>query len=75
MLEVKEEDEIAELAGAELVENAWSAPQATGCGGVLSFLVDPVIDSMLGLEAKAGSNTAILKNNIFVASVAAVNGH
>ncbi len=75
LLELKEEAEIAELAGNELVENAWAAPAATGCGGVLSFLVDPVIDLMLGLPAKSGENTAILKNNIFVASVAAVNAH
>jgi hypothetical protein len=75
MLEGKEEDEILELAGNELVENAWSAPEASGCGGILSFLVDPIINSELGLPAKAGVNTAILKNNIFAASAAGVNAH
>jgi hypothetical protein len=74
-LEGKEEDEIIALLGNELVENAWSAPEATGCGGILSFLVDPVINSILGLPAKAGVNTSILKNNIDVASAAAVNLH
>jgi hypothetical protein len=75
LLEGKEEDEIITLTGNELVENAWAAPEATGCGGILSFLVDPVIDSELGLPAKAGMNTAILKNNIAISSAAAVNLH
>jgi hypothetical protein len=75
LLEGKEEDEIVALLGNELVENAWSAPEATGCGGVLSFLVDPIIDSQLGLPAKAGVNTSILKNNVYAASAAAVNLH
>ena len=74
-LELKEEAEIAELLGNELVENDWSAPEASGCGGILSFLVDPVINAELGLPAKAGENTAILKNTIYVASAAGVNEH
>jgi len=75
LLEGKEEDEIVALTGNELVENAWAAPEATGCGGILSFLVDPIINGVLGLPAKAGLNTSILKNNIDVASAAAVNLH
>jgi hypothetical protein len=74
-LEGLEEDRIIELLGNELVENAWAAPEASGCGGILSFLVDPVINAELGLPAKAGTNTSILKNNIFVASSIAVNKH
>jgi hypothetical protein len=74
-LEGKEEDEIIELLGNELVENDWTAPEATGCGGILSFLVDPVIDAELGLPAKAGVSSAVLKNNISIASAAAVNIH
>jgi hypothetical protein len=70
-----EEDKIVKLLGNELVENAWSAPEASGCGGILSFLVDPVINLELGLPAKAGTNTAILVNNIAVASAKAVNNH
>jgi hypothetical protein len=74
-LNTKEEAQIAELTGNELVENNWSAPAATGCGGILSFLVDPVIDAELGLSDKAGENTAILKNTIDIASVAGVVLH
>jgi hypothetical protein len=70
-----EESQIGILTGTELVENDWSAPEATGCGGILSFLVDPVIDSMLGLPAKAGVSSAVLKNTISIATAEAVNAH
>ena len=73
--EVKEEYELVQITENTLVENNWSAPAATGCGGILSFLVDPVIDSMLGLPAAAGSNTAILNNTIDSATVGSVNAH
>jgi hypothetical protein len=72
---LKENGEIAQLSEAKLVENAWSAPTASGCGGVLSFLVDPVINSMLGLPSPAGYNTATLENTINVATVGSVNAH
>lgn len=58
-----EEGQILSLTGTELVDNAWSAPTASGCGGILSFLVNPIINSQLGTTT-AGHNTAILKNDI-----------
>jgi hypothetical protein len=73
--EFKEEFRIAELKENTLVENAWSAPAAEGCGGVLAFLVDPVIDSMIGLPSSSGNNTAILNNTIWTATATAVNNH
>ena len=36
---------ILKLKGTELVDNAWSAPAASGCGGILSFLVNPIINA------------------------------
>jgi hypothetical protein len=72
---LKENFEIAELTENSLVENAWSTPEATGCGGILSFLVDPVIDGVIGLPAKAGTNTARLNNTIDIATVGSVNKH
>jgi len=66
-----EEGRIAEITSNVLVENAWSAPKAAGCGGILSFLVDPIINSQLG-TITAGHNTAILNNTVFTASAAAV---
>jgi hypothetical protein len=73
--EIKEEGGIAQLTGAELVENDWSAPEASGCGGILSFLVDPIINSELGLPSAAGVNSAVLKNTIDIATAVAVNNH
>jgi hypothetical protein len=59
------------LKGTSLVDNAWSAPTATGCGGILSFLVNPIINSQLGSTA-AGHNTAILTGTLNLASAFAV---
>jgi hypothetical protein len=75
MLKLKEEGEIAELLGNELVDNAWSAPGAEGCGGALELLVDPVINSQVGLPSPAGENTAILENTIAIALAESVNEH
>jgi hypothetical protein len=70
-IEFLEEGRILESKGAKLVDNAWSAPTATGCGGILSFLVTPIINAQLGTTT-AGNNTAILNNTLYVASAAAV---
>jgi hypothetical protein len=70
-LEFLEEGRILELKQAKLVDNAWSAPTASGCGGILSFLVTPIINAQLG-STVAGRNTAILNNDIFVGSAAAI---
>lgn len=64
-LELFEEGSVLRLANAVLVDNAWSAPTASGCGGILSFLVNPIINGQIGLASAAGKNTAILKNTIY----------
>jgi hypothetical protein len=52
-----------------LVDNAWSAPEADGCGGVLlEGLVDPIVNLSSGLPAAAGKNTAILENTVYAGS-------
>jgi hypothetical protein len=70
-VEFLEEGRILEAKGAKLVDNAWSAPGASGCGGIIAFLVNPIINSQLGTTTK-GNNTAILNNTIFVGSAFAV---
>jgi hypothetical protein len=67
-LEELEEDKITQLSGGSLVDNSFAAPEATGCGGIFSFLVDPVVDKTLGLPATAGHNTAILTGRLDIAS-------
>jgi hypothetical protein len=72
-IEFLEEGRILEAKGAKLVDNAWSAPGATGCGGFLAELIlDPIINTAAGLPAAAGRNTAILNNTVFVGSANAV---
>ena len=55
-----------------LVNNSFAAPKAEGCGGVFSFLIDPIVNSKLGLPSAAGLNTAILKGKLQVAAAEAV---
>jgi len=63
---------ILKLNNNKLVDNAWAAPSAAGCGGILSFLVNPIINSQVGLPSAAGKNAAILKNTVYIATAAAV---
>jgi hypothetical protein len=55
----------------KLVNNSFAAPGAEGCGGIFSFLIDPIVDGKLGLPAAAGHNTAILEGTLKTASAAA----
>jgi hypothetical protein len=61
----KAEGGILTITGTSLVDNSFAAPEATGCGGVLfSWLLDPIIDSKIGLPSAAGHNTAILSGGV-----------
>jgi hypothetical protein len=63
-IEVKDEFEFVSITNNTLVDNAYSAPEATGCGGLFSFLIDPIIDGKIGLPSTAGHNTTILNSTI-----------
>jgi len=56
------------LNNDKLVDNAWAAPAANGCGGILGFLVNPIINGQIGLPAAAGKNTSILVNTVSLAT-------
>lgn len=71
-IELLEGGRVVRDEGAELVDNAWSLPKASGCGGVLSFLITPAINAQLGLPSAAGHNSAILKSTSWVANAGAV---
>lgn len=58
------EEGVLQLANNWLVDNSFSVPVAEGCGGFFSFLIDPIVDSKLGLPSAAGHNTAILKGSL-----------
>jgi hypothetical protein len=74
-LELFEEGSILQLRNAVLVDNAWAAPAASGCGGLFSFILDPIVNASSGLPAAAGKNTAILKNTVNVATAFAVRNN
>jgi hypothetical protein len=59
-----ENEEILKVSKNSLVNNSFAAPAANGCGGIFSFLIDPIIDSTMGLPAAAGHNTAILNGTL-----------
>ena len=67
VLHFYEEGKFLEFEGFKLVDNSFAAPEATGCGGIFAFLIDPLIDSKLGLPSKAGQNSASQKGNVAIA--------
>jgi hypothetical protein len=62
---------ILQLNGNSIVDNNWSAPKASGCGGLLAFLVNPIVGLQLGTTT-AGNNSARLNNTISIATTGAV---
>jgi hypothetical protein len=75
-LEFLEEGAITRLNGHTLVDNAWSAPGASGCGGPLvEYVLDPIINASIGVPSAAGKNTAILSGTADAAAASVVNMH
>jgi hypothetical protein len=63
---------IITLKNNKLVNNSFAAPGVEGCGGVFSFLINPIVDAKLGVPAAAGHNTAVLKGTLSLANAEAV---
>jgi hypothetical protein len=63
---------IITISGGKLVDGTYAAPAAAGCGGIFSFLVDPLVNSILGLPSPAGKNAATLEGKLQDASAEAV---
>jgi hypothetical protein len=63
-----EENNIIAFKNNRLVDNSFAAPGANGCGGILfSWAVDPLVNEIVGVPAAAGTNTAILEGNTYLA--------
>jgi hypothetical protein len=71
-LQFKDEFELTEITENTLVDNAFAAPAAKGCGGLLAPVLDPIINAKLGLPAAAGKNTAIQNNRVRMATAETV---
>jgi hypothetical protein len=65
-------DQLLAVTDNSLVDNSFSVPVAEGCGGFFSFLIDPIVDSKLGLPSAAGKNTAVLNGTLKTATSSAV---
>jgi hypothetical protein len=63
---------ILTTSGGAFVNNSFAAPGANGCGGLFSFLIDPFVNSLVGLPSPAGTNTAVLEGKFQLALAAAV---
>jgi hypothetical protein len=70
-----DEFEIAEVDNQVFAENDWSAPAASGCGGTLAPLLDPIVDVNLGLPSPAGHNALITQVTALQSPVFSVRGH
>jgi len=71
-LEHNEEFTYLALNGGKLVNNSFAAPGAEGCGGILSFLIDPAVNAELGLPAGIGKNKATLEGKLSTGAAEAV---
>lgn len=71
-VEEENEREVIGFSGNSLVDNSFSVPVAEGCGGIFSFLIDPILDAKIGLPSPDGHNTAILNGSLKTASSGAV---
>jgi hypothetical protein len=71
-VELKDEFNLFVVKENTLVNNSFAAPKAEGCGGIFSFLIDPLVNGKLGLPSAAGHNTAILNGTLKDANAPAV---
>ncbi|HEX6825867.1 MAG TPA: hypothetical protein VF077_06055 [Nitrospiraceae bacterium] len=56
-----EQKGIIAFSDGKLVNNTFEAPRASGCGGIFSFFVDPLVNETLGLPLGKGKSSAILE--------------
>jgi hypothetical protein len=69
------EGEILAFSKNSLVNGTFSAPAASGCGGIFSFLIDPIVDSRLGLPSASGKNQAVLNGKLEETAAESVLAH
>jgi hypothetical protein len=60
------------IVGGKLVDGTFAAPGASGCGGLLSYYLDPLVDSIFDLPSSGGKNTAVLEGKLQDAQAEAV---
>ncbi len=68
----KDEYNLVTIKEDSLLNDSFAAPRAEGCGGILSFLIDPAVNAELGVPLAAGRNEAILNVTLRDANASAV---
>jgi hypothetical protein len=63
---------ITTISKGRIVNNTFSAPAASGCGGIFSSFFDPLVNSLLGTPSGAGQNAAILEGEFQAAAAPSV---
>lgn len=71
-LSFNEEFTLITISGGRLVNNTFAAPGVSGCGGIFSFFINPLVDSILGTPSASGKNSAILEGKLQDANAGAV---
>jgi hypothetical protein len=51
---------ILNVAGSTLGDDSFAVPKATGCGGALSLLINPLVNAKQMLPSPAGQNAVVL---------------
>jgi hypothetical protein len=60
------------IKGNKVVDNAYSTPGTEGCGGAFAFVVNELVEKLLGVPSASGHNTAILEGTLKNATAEAV---
>lgn len=60
------------FTGGKFVDGTYTAPGVNGCGGIFSFLVDPLVESILGVPSGSGENSATLEGVLKAGRASAV---
>jgi len=63
---------LSTINGGRLVDGTYELPAASGCGGLLSYFLDPFIDEVLRLPSPSGQNSAVMEGKFQDAQVEAV---
>lgn len=59
-LEYKDKKRIVFIPNNTLVDNTFAVPGATGCGGALSAIIDPIVNLDAGLPASPGQSRVVM---------------
>jgi hypothetical protein len=59
-----EEFTLVTINGGKLVDGTFAAPGVSGCGGIFSIFVDPLVDTVLGTPSASGKNSATLEGKL-----------